>query len=208
MDAQEKNSHMSPGDQLAPVALLDAKGLARRRFTRASAGATGVILTLHSQPGMATYGKSICISPSGFMSMKPGASAQPQQSCSFNRSASYWKARAYAWKSAGIDPTAKFGKVFGCSGRYAGLYNVTLMNVINPSRTIQEIDRNHVAMQCVAALLNARSARYNGIPSVLPEERLMEIWNSFVIKGYYSPGAGATPWSGAVIAAYLESTFR
>ncbi|MGJ9418442.1 hypothetical protein ACHAC9_11850 [Massilia sp. CMS3.1] len=208
MDTQEKNSSLSSGNQLAPVPVLDAKGLARRRFTRASAGATGVILTLHSQPGMATYGQSVCISPSGFMSMKPGASAKPQQSCSYNRSHGYWKTHAYAWKGAGIDPTARFGKVFGCAGKYAGLADVTLMGVINPSKTVKAIDRNNVAMQCVAALLNARAARFQGIPSVLPEERLMEIWNSFVTKGYYSPGAGATPWSGAAIAAYLESTFR
>ena len=205
---QENNSPVSPDTPAAPP-VLDAKGLARRRFTRASAGATGVILTLHSQPGMATYGKSICISPSGFMSMKPGASARPQHSCSFNRSHGYWKNHANAWKTeAGIDPNTKFGRVFQSTGRYAGLANVTLMGVINPDKTVKSIDRNNVAMQTVAAYLNARASRFNGRPSVLPEERVMDIWNSFVTKGYYSPGPGATPWSGAIIAAYLESTFR
>lgn len=32
---------------------LDARGRARRRFTRAGLGATGVLMTLASQPGMA-----------------------------------------------------------------------------------------------------------------------------------------------------------
>lgn len=209
MDNQEKNSPVSSDTPPAPVPVLDAKGLARRRFTRASAGATGVILTLHSQPGMATYGKSVCISPSGFMSMKPGASAKPQQSCSYNRSHGYWKNHARAWKTlASTDPQAPFGKVFLCSGKYVDLANVSLMQVVNPSKAVKVIDRNNVAMQCVAALLNARAARFSGVPSVLPEERVMEIWNSFVTKGYYSPGAGATPWTGAAIASYLESTFR
>lgn len=205
---QEKNTPVPSDTEAAPVQ-LDAKGIARRRFTRASAGATGVILTLHSQPGMATFGKSVCISPSGFMSMQPGASARPQHSCSANRSHGYWKTHASAWKTqAGIDPNAKFGRLFLCTGRYAGLSNVTLMQVIDPSSTIKAIDRNNVAMQSVAALLNARAARFTGIGSVLPEERVMDIWNQFVTQGYYAPAKGATPWSGAVIAAYLESTFR
>jgi hypothetical protein len=204
---QEKNSPVSPDTQ--PVPALDAKGIARRRFTRVSAGATGVILTLHSQPGMATYGKSVCISPSGFMSMPTNASARPQQSCSANRSHGYWKTHAEVWRmKTGIDPSAKFGKLFPCLGKYAGLNDVTLMQVINPSKAIKAIDKNNVAMQTVAALLNARSASFSGIASVLPEERVMDIWNQFVTKGYYSPGKGATPWTGPIIAAYLESTFR
>ena len=209
MDTQNKTSPLSPDTQAMPQAPLDPKGIARRRFARAGAGATGVILTLHSQPGMAAFSKTMCKSPSGYMSMAPGASAKPQMSCSANRSHGYWKTHPNAWRtSAGMDPNAKFSSFFLCSGSYAGLANVTMMQVIDPTRAIKAIDRNNVAMQCVAALLNARAARTSGIPSVLPEDNVIQMWTQFVTKGVYSPGAGLTPWSGADIAAYLESTFR
>lgn len=209
MDTQDKTSPLSPDPQAAPQAPLDPKGIARRRFARASAGATGVILTLHSQPGMATFSKTMCNSPSGYMSMKPGASAKPQVSCSYNRSHGYWKTHPNAWRTlAGMDSSAKFGSFFRCTGNYVDLGNVTMMQVIDPSRAIKAIDRNNVAMQCVAALLNARAAQQSGIRTVLPEDEVIEIWNQFVTSGYYVPTKGAAPWSGAVIAAYLESTFR
>jgi hypothetical protein len=209
MEDQEKPSPLSPDTQALPPPPLDPKGIARRRFARAGAGATGVILTLHSQPGMATFSKMQCQSPSGYMSMKPGASAQPQISCSYNRSHGYWKTHPNAWKtSAGMDSSAKFSSFFRCTGSYVGLAKVTMMQVLDPSRAIKTIDRNNVAMQCVAALLNARAARLAGIRTVLPEDEVTEIWNQFVTNGYYTPSKGAAPWSGAVIAAYLESTFR
>lgn len=208
MDAQDKTTPLSPDTQATPQPLLDPKGIARRRFARAGAGATGVILTLHSQPGMAAFSKTMCKSPSGYMSMAPGASAKPQMSCSANRSHGYWKNHPNAWRtSAGMDPNAKFGSFFSCTGKYVGLADVTMMQVINPSRAIKAIDRNNVAMQCVAALLNARAARNAGIATVLPEDKVIDMWNQFA-NGYYSPGTGLAPWSGADIAAYLESTFR
>src|SRR5690349_19660876 len=109
MDAQDKNSPLSPDTQARPQPPLDPKGIARRRFARASVGAGGVILTLHSQAGMTVFSKTMCKSPSGYMSMAPGASAKPQMSCSANRSHGYWKENPDAWRtSAGMDPNAKF----------------------------------------------------------------------------------------------------
>jgi hypothetical protein len=209
MENQEKNSPLPPDTQAAPQAPLDPKGIARRRFARASAGATGVLLTLHSQPGMATFSKTRCRSPSGYMSMKPGASAQPQTSCSYNRPHSYWKSHPNAWKSmAGMDSSAKFSSFFPCAGSYVGLADVTMMQVIDPSGAIKAIDRNNVAMHCATALINARAARFAGIRTVLPEDEVRAIWNQFVTQGYYTPSKGAAPWSGAVIASYVGSTFR
>jgi hypothetical protein len=209
MDDQEKNSPMSPDTQAMTLPPLDAKGVARRRFARAGAGAAGVILTLHSQPGMAADVLS-CASPSGFMSMKPGASAKPQQSCSYNRSHGYWKTHESEWQAqTGMATTALFGTFFACTGNYVGLANVTMMQVIDPNDAVKAIDRSNVAMQCATALLNARASRIAGIPSVLPEAKVIEIWTDFATNGYFAPGGnGTTPWTGAQIATYLESTFR
>lgn len=214
MDELEKMSRRSPDMKAAPrTPPLDAKGAARRRFTRMGAGATGVILTLHSQPGMAARGmtgnNAPCVAPSGFMSITTTASRSPQDSCAYNRSHGYWKNHPEAWKShAGVDYNTKFGKVFPAIGRYAGLAEVTLMEVLDPSKAVKEIDHNNVAMQSVTALLNARATSYAGVPSILPEESVMEIWNEFAANGYYTPRSGASIWSGEQTAQYLESTFR
>ena len=136
MEDLEKTPPMLPDTQAVPVPPLAPKGVARRRFARVGAGATGVILTLHSQPGMATFSKTLCKSPSGYMSMKPGASAKPQVSCSYNRSHGYWKTHASEWRTqASIDPSTKFGKVF-VVGRFTGLTNITLMGIIDPTKTV------------------------------------------------------------------------
>jgi hypothetical protein len=148
------------------------------------------------------------VAPSGFMSPTTG-SRSPQVACSHNRSRDYWKSSPDAWHTrANIDYNAKFGTIFPATGRYAGLADVTLMEVLNPSEAVKEIDHNHVAMQSVVALLNARSASYAGMPSVLPEESVMEIWNEFAVHGYYTPSSRASLWSGPQVAEYLESTFR
>jgi hypothetical protein len=210
MDVQENNSPLPPDTQASSAPLLDSKGLARRRFTRAGAGATGVILTLYSHNGMAGTGTALCNSPSGFVSVTTGASAKPQFSCATNRSHGYWKNHANAWEtSANIKTTAIFGSIFMCGGNYSGLSKATLMQVIDPTKDIKRIDRNNVAMQCVAALLNARASQFAGTPGVLGERQVIDMWNEFATTGSYRPGgSGTTPWSGAQIASYLESTFR
>lgn len=193
------------------VPQLDARGAARRRFTRAGVGAAGVILTLHSQPGMAAEQVLTCATPSGFMSIKT-ASHNPQNSCSNNRSHGHWKNNGSAWiSSAGTNPDAKFGDVLAARGDYAGLANYTLMQVLvrpKEANEIKEIDRNNVAMQIVTALLNARSSARSGIPSVLPEDKVVAMWDEFTLTGGYKPTGSATPWTGAEIAGYLETTFR
>lgn len=214
MEDQEGRSVPANEAQAAPeaqaVPQLDARGAARRRFTRAGAGAAGVILTLHSQPGMATNGSfgGVCASPSGFMSIKT-ASHNPQNSCSANRSHGYWKTHSNVWRSScGLNPDTPFTSVLAARGAYAGLKNCTLMEILAPSKTVKTIDRNNVAMQVVTALLNARMSARRGIPSVLPEDKVVAIWDEFTIKGSYTPSGSAKPWTGAQLAGYLETTFR
>jgi len=190
---------------------LDARGAARRRFTRAGVGAAGVILTLHSQVGMAADELLPCASPSGFMSIKT-ASHNPQNSCTNNRSHGYWKTHSSAWMSStGTSPDTRFGDVLAARGNYAGLADYTLMQVLarpKEASEIKDIDRNNVAMQIVTALLNARSSARSGIPSVLPEDKVVAMWDEFTLTNGYKPTGSATPWTGAQIAGYLETTFR
>ena len=205
MDDQEQPA---AGPAAAGTPALDPKGAARRRFARIGAGATtGVILTLHSQPGM-TAGTLSCASPSGFVSATTD-SRSPQNSCSSNRSHGYWKTHPEEWKSsAGVNEKARFGRIFPCRGAYAGIATATLMEVVEPSDAVKAVDTDNVAMHTVAAYLNARAAQYAGRPSVLPEDLVMRIWTDFVTTGSYSPDSGTTFWSGAQIAFYFQSTFR
>jgi len=196
--------------EVQAVPQLDARGASRRRFTRAATGATGVILTLHSQPGMATYGNygGICASPSGFMSIK-NASHNPKNSCSYNRSYTFWRDNSKSWKSrCGTRPETRFVEVFDPRGAYAGLKNCTLLQIVQQGKEVRAIDRSFVALQCVTALLNARASQRAGIPSVLPEDQVVRIWDEFSLKGSYKPSGSARPWSGLEIAAYLQTTFR
>jgi len=206
-EAQE----VPPGEAaLAAAPALDARGASRRRFTRAGAGAAGVILTLHSQPGMATFGSygGVCASPSGFMSIKT-ASHNPNNSCSNNRSYTYWRDNARSWTSrCKTRPDTRFSEVLSPRGAYAGLKNFTLLQILQQSKEVRAIDRSFVALQVVTALLNARASEALGIPSVLPEDKVVAIWDEYSLKGSYKPSGSAKPWSGLQIAGYLQTTFR
>ncbi|MEW6021288.1 MAG: hypothetical protein AB1807_04010 [Pseudomonadota bacterium] len=217
MEDQEGRSAPANEAQPAPeaqaahdVPQLDARGASRRRFTRAGAGAAGVVLTLHSQPGMATFGHygGVCASPSGFMSIK-SASHNPNNSCSNNHSYTYWRDNHRSWKSrCGTRPETRFVEVLAPRGAYAGLKNMTLLQILQQTKEVRAIDRSFVALQIVTALLNARASRNSGIASVLPEDKVVAIWDEFTIKGSYRPSGSARPWTGLEISAYLQTTFR
>jgi len=209
MDDQQQSVEMSPDPQAGgELPGLDPKGAARRRFTRAGLGATGVILTLHSQPGMATGSLATCASPSGFMSIKT-ASHDPANACSTNRSHGYYKNHASVWKSrCGTSPDTRFGEVLEARGAYAGLKDFTLLQILQAPKEVKAIDRNNVAMQVVTALLNARASRMAGTPSVLPEDKVVAMWDEYSAKGSFRPTGTAKPWTGGQMAGYLETTFR
>lgn len=192
---------------------LDERGAARRRFTRAGVGAAGVILTLKSQPGMA--GTAVCTTPSGFVSVAAAGnrmlSHHPQtNACDYNRAHGFWKNHEDVWlRFTGVDSNTQFGKVFPASGRTSELSEYTLYQIVKrDDHAIKRADANNVALHTVTAFLNARAARNSGGVSILPEDVVLRIWTDYANTGVYVPTAGAQPWDGAQIAAYLESTFR
>jgi hypothetical protein len=178
-------------------AAMTPSGTSRRRFAKSGAGVSaGVLLTLASQPAMAT----VCTSPSGTVSAassrKPGASV----AC-VGRSPGYWKTHHYAWKGAGTNGDALFKLTFYCGGRCSALAKYTCFNVVDPDKVTNGDDPDNVAMHIMATLLNVRSGKI----SFLTVNQVVAIWYSYASTGTYKPTVGVT-WDGAKIVSYLKST--
>jgi hypothetical protein len=175
----------------APPELLSQQGQARRRFTRAGAAASGVLLTLHSQPGMAA---EVCTTASGSLSggLQSFRGAPPV--CS-GRSPGYWKNRSWP----GVDKNALFTTVFACNTRTYSTYGtVTLGGILVP----KQWDKYGVGRHLVSCWMNVKT----GLSTFQTEEQLKAIWNEYVATDHYTPTAGVS-WDGARIARYLESTY-
>lgn len=198
MAKDEKNQQETPS---AAGAGLGAKGAARRRFAKTGAGVSGVILTLASQPGMASQ---VCATPSGFLSGIGHNSHAPTATCA-GRSPGYWKNNHDAWQlQAHTDGSVPCGSVFRCEGYTSGLKDYALFDVVDPTKITDHstVDPDNVGMHLVATLLNVRA----GIITVLDETRVLSIWTEYDSTHHYTPSAGATPWNGAQIVTYLTST--
>ncbi|MFP5392411.1 MAG: hypothetical protein ACLGI6_12855 [Gammaproteobacteria bacterium] len=179
------------GEPTSTDQALGSKGAARRRL--ASAGASGVLMTLASQSAMAAL---VCESPSG--SLSGGlASKKPGGSSCAGVSPGYWKTHKSAWNGLGVKWDSLFNSVFNCAGR-PGYSTVSCGNIL----THQSFDTNNLGMHMMATLLNVRSKRI----SFLTEAKLQEIWKSWLTTGTYTPSKGATPWTSADIVLYLKST--
>ena len=206
MDDQENNSPVPTGAQAIPAPTLPLKGAARRRFARAGVGATGVILTLQSQPAMATYGK--CVSPSGFVSATTGTSLNPIRSCSSNEDPDYWQNNKTRWNSrAFTNPHDRFDLHFACPKGYSALAKLTMYDVLcRKTTTIKSADPSGISRLCIAALLNARMNQQSA--AVLSPDRVKDIWKQYAQTNVFFPAKNATPWSRATIIDYLRTTFR
>jgi hypothetical protein len=176
---------------------MSAKGAARRRFAKAGAGASaGAILTLASQPAMATL---VCTSPSGFLS---GNLSKHNGSLACDGcSPGYWKTHHSAWRGAGTNGSSKFYLTFPTTSRCQALNTYTCFDIVDPTKVKNGDDPNNVAMHIMATLLNVRSGKIG----FLTENQVKGIWNSFAATGTYKPTAGVT-WNGAQIVNYLTST--
>lgn len=178
----------------------------RRRFASVGAKASGVVLTLVSQPGMATTALS-CKTPSGFMSNGPHSSPGNNTLVCGGKSPGYWKNWPESWPK-GIWPTARttypkheattFASVFP-SG-WTQLYQTgTLMEVLTNNNSAS--DPSNLGFHLVAAYLNVMSGKTN----VFTVQRLKLIWHDLYTYGYYMPN-GTTRWYARDVAAYLKST--
>jgi hypothetical protein len=182
---------------LASSDSMSAKGKARRRFARAGAGATGVLLTLHSQPGMAcTYcGISISGAVSAIGQHRTVGMLShhgPAPMCN-GRLPRDWL--NLTWPK-GAAPTDPFRKYFSCSGQ-SPYHGLSCKEVLQGS----EKDPTRMGQYLMASYLNVQSRRIN----FLTVASLQEVWNDWSAKGYYSPMAGQR-WFASDIVGYLYGT--
>jgi hypothetical protein len=199
---QQNNVPQQPGvpsqSGMADAA-LGARGASRRRFARAGAGATGVLLTLASHPGMAC---SVNVGPSGYQSAVTAANKGLKLShAPTNYSAGMppgrW-ARSGGWP-CGTD--VKFGSVFSCSNFNYSIANATLMQHCAGYSTYLG-NKARIAQLLAAAHLNVLSGR----SPFLTLQNLQAIWGEYQRTGQYTPMAGVTAWNAADIVTYLSGT--
>jgi hypothetical protein len=189
----------APVDQAAG---LTSQGAARRRFTRAGIGATGVLATLVSQPGMA---QTVCTTPSGSLSNGLTMSQQPtpRPLCAGVSPGAY--SQQLALWPAGVDPESLFKTIFTCGPHSAKLGACKLKDVFKAKA---DIDPQNVGRHMLAAYFNL----LRGETTVITMPMLKNIWKEFQDtgggkSGYYRPSA-TVKWYGPDIVRYLTSTFH
>ena len=178
---------------------LGARGASRRRFARAGAGVTGVLLTLASHPGMAC---SVNQGPSGWHSANTAKSkgltvSHKVSAPSSGLPPSAWCTRS-SWPCAS---TVRFGSVFSCSRVNATCANATLMAHCS-GRSGVTGDKGKIAALLSAAYLNVLSGR----SPFLTQQVLQNIWSEYQRTATYTPMAGVAPWNAVTIATYLSGT--
>lgn len=173
------------------TANLPPNGAARRRFTRAGVAASGVLLTLHSQPGMAV---EVCTTPSGSLSGGLQSFRGPPPVCA-GRSPGYWK--THSWP-VGCNKAQLYAKIFACNAVTARTYgSCTQGAILDP----QKFDKNGIGRHLMACYLNVKA----GLSTFQDVPMLQRIWNEYQSKGYYAPTAGVQ-WDGTKIVEYLRGT--
>lgn len=197
-----------------PGTQLSAKGAARRRFTRAGTAASGVLLTLHSQPGMAAL---ICAGPSGHQSSLVSARPNDPGACA-GRSPGYWKnvedgpttgkpgkgpqtpLPNKQWP-AGATADTLFRTVFGCTPGMAQTYGSDSCTLDWIMGTNAGWDQHNLGSHMVATYLNILA----GFIGFLTVPKLVNIWNELRDYGHFTPTAGVQ-WDAEQVVAYLKGT--
>ena len=196
----------------------------RRRFTKSSLVASGVLLTLASRPSLGGGGGGgggwVCKTPSGFLSANLSQHGTPKY-CS-GRTPGYWCTNTTtshkwpspyktgtctntqftqqynSWSTSGATMYKDTTLGFHCTGYGSRYLKYSMMQVGLLGGTG---DPYQLGAHCVAALLNARM----GWTPVLTEAQVRAMFNDYASKGYYEPTAGVK-WYPADIVTYLKST--
>lgn len=188
-----------PPQPMASHPGLGAKGASRRRFARAGAGVTGVLMTLASHPGMAC---SIKQGPSGwhsaYVAQKNGIAVSHRVTLpSSGLPPSRWCGR----QDGPCPTTAKFGSLFFCNSSNVKLRYTTLEALFSGKSGLSG-EKITIATLVAAAYFNFKTGR----SPFLSEEILRNIWNEYQRKGTYAPMAGVPPWNAMTIYTYLSGT--
>lgn len=177
----------------------------RRGATAAAAG----VVTLKSQPGMASI---ICTSPSANASFTLFQSVHPGQltSCDGGLSPGAYKNNA-AWSSL-CGPNTPFDKAHGgpftCynNPRSKYLINQKMSLIIDASLFPEAYDSNRIAMHTICAYQNALM----GLTPFVQPGQIIAIWNSYAQNGWYKPlgNTTTTVWYALDIVNYLTGTYH
>ncbi len=218
----ETGQPQQDGASAASTPAISPAGAARRRFTRAGLGASGVLMTLASQPGMAA---TVCTTPSGSLSsgMQTSHSPVTPPTCG-GVSPGFYKNTLGAWPSAYPSTGGTlFGTLFpGSAPASKALRELTLLQVMQlngddsvtkqrkrPNTGVNtDPDPHNVGGHILAAYFNLLTSRSN----VMTEAMIKSIWRDYDktgagVSGYYMP-SGTVKWYGDKIVAYIKTTFH
>lgn len=194
-------NQQQPEDGASQQAPLSPQGVARRRFTKAGAAASGVLLTLHSTSGLAgggMGGATVCTNSSAGASAGVTSNRRTQVAGTTCEGAGpvTWADSHTAWPS-GCSRGTQFGSVFPCSGTTASTSMLTYVKGTSGA------DATQLCMYLTCAYLNVISLKstFNTVAE------LQRMWNEYRLNSYYSPSAGVK-WDAAAIVRYLASTMR
>lgn len=201
---QPDGDAIETGNVTANAPALPPAGAARRRF--AGLGASGVILTLASQPAMAS--SLMCNSLSAAGSAVHSQSTTPIV-CN-GLSPGYYHIAAN-WAGTGIDPNGMFKNYFSTAGVGRLLIPYTMLQIVNGNWAIKSVtgkitypttnpDAYNVARHVIATWLNVLSHRV----SFFTVEKVMGMWSEYAATSHYVPTAGAQPWDGTTLVTHLK----
>ena len=200
-----EQSGSTPTDASQPQAAPPEAG--RRRLLQGGLAAGPVILTLFSRPALGWGTPGTCTTPSGFLSGNLSQHGNPT-SCS-GRTPGYCKQLQHfaAWPapyfpttvsgSGGHQATKFHSATTGFNGTQFGTQ--TMLQVLETGGNAGGYTA--LGRHITAALLNAAA----GLTPVLSVTDVRNIWNEYVLKGYFEPSAGIK-WYPDQIVEYLVTT--
>lgn len=194
------------------ASLVEPK-IERRRFLGKGIKAAPFVITLASQPALGTT----CFTPSRSLSKNTSISQQGKDGeCTNAESPGNYKAQqdstanAYHWPST-VPPSTLFHPLFRQGGTAATSFQKTVGSVTS-SMTLGEVltdgasqDTYKFAKHMIGAYLNVMGGNGAFIPAnVMTEQKIRDIWESYVVHGYYEVTAGVQ-WTAEQIIDYLKS---